>query len=126
MEIFTDEWARGWRDELNASTTYQKAAADWEGSVVAVVQEGAKAVFLDLSHGRCTGAREATTADLEGATFVLKATEAVWLRLFEGRLDPVWALMLKQLRLERGRLSELSSHAEGAKQLLLTAQRIHS
>lgn len=125
MEIFTDEWACGWREELNASDTYHKAAADWEGSVVAAVYGSDKAVFLDLAHGFCTAARAATEDDLAGATFLLSAKESVWLRLFEGKMDPVFALMLGQLRLMRGRMSDLSAHANGAKQLLLTAQRIH-
>jgi len=126
MEIFTDEWARGWRDELNASDAYHQAAADWEGSVVASVYGNDKAVFLDLAHGHCTAARVASADDLENATYLLSAKEDVWLRLFEGKMDPVFALMLGQLRLMRGQLSDLSAHAKGAKELLLTAQRIHT
>jgi putative sterol carrier protein len=127
-EIFTPEWAARWRDELNASAEYRAAAADWEGSLAVVLDRddggGEAAVFLDLSHGSCGAARVASSDDLDRATYVLRAREKVWRRLFAGRMDPLFGLMLGQLRLERGDLSDLTHQAKAAQQLLFTAQRL--
>ena len=64
------------------------------------------------------------TQDLEQATYLLRASERVWKRLFAGRMDPLFALVLGQLRLQRGEISQLTHQAKAAQQLLLSAQRL--
>ncbi|MGE0556433.1 MAG: SCP2 sterol-binding domain-containing protein [Gemmatimonadales bacterium] len=123
MRAFTDEWARAWCATLNGSETYREVAANWEGSVALVVRESADqqplgAVFLDLWHGECRGAREALAADLDAAAFVLEARPAAWRAVLEGRQAPLMALMTGQVRLARGELSALVPHAGSARELL--------
>jgi len=123
MRAFTDEWARAWCATLNQSEVYRQTAASWEGSVALVVRgaadpEPAGAVFLDLWHGECRGAREALPSDLEAAAFVLEAGPAAWRAVLEGRQAPLMALMTGQVRLARGELATLVPHAGSARELL--------
>ena len=127
-EIFTDPWARGWARELNSSQAYQEAASDWHGSICFRVRDRdpqrERCVFLDLEEGICRDARVATLEDRESADYVLSARERVWMRVVEGRTDPLVALMTGLIRFERGRWMDFAQHTDAAKELMRAAQRI--
>jgi putative sterol carrier protein len=131
--LFRNEWARAWCDALNASDAYRKAAQRWEGSVALVVradqgqdQSHDRAVFLDLHHGICRAAREATSQDVAGATYVIEAPPDAWLALLTGALAPMAALLAGQLRLVRGSIMALVPFASAAKELVETGASIHA
>ncbi len=95
-DVFTDSWAAAWGRELNASSAYRDAAADWEGAValrmgadVALGIPQPRTVWLDLHHGLCRDARAATETDLGAAKYVIEAEAAVWKELLAGRLSPI-------------------------------------
>jgi putative sterol carrier protein len=132
-EVFSATWARAWRDALNASEAYKRAAASWEGAVALVMHPDAasgvtapRAVWLDLWHGSCREARLATEADVASAAFVIEAQASVWRELLHGKSSPITALMLGRLRLTRGSLSALLPFAGAANELVGTAIAIHS
>lgn len=132
-EIFTDPWARSWRRELTASEAYRSAAKKWEGALVLALEgdaelgpEDDRAVFLDLWHGECREARAARGADLERVPFALHGTAAVWKRVLQGDLDPLFALMSGKLKLTRGRVAQLVPFAQAAKEMVQAARRIEA
>ena len=127
---FSDQWARAWGDALNASQTYREAAATWEGSIAVVATGGpdvpATAVFLDVWHGECRGARVATGADLDGADFVLEAAPAAWKQVLAAHVSPVMALLTGQVTLARGELIRLLPYTAAAKELVQLAGTIET
>ena len=127
-EVFTQAWAEAWCGALNASTAYREAAAAWEGAVALVMTPDAeagvpeqRAVYLDVAHGTCGGARLADEADLSAARYVIEATPAGWEELLSGTLAPLMALMSGRLRLARGNFAALLPYANAARELVATA-----
>ena len=132
-EAFTAAWAEAWRAALNASETYRRAAASWEGAVALVMHADRaagiaerRAVFVDLWRGTCRASRVATRDDLAAAAFVFEAGAAAWRELLAARLSPVMALMSGQLALTRGSLFTLMPYAAAADALMATAARVQS
>jgi len=131
-EVLTEAWAAAWRDALNASDAYRRAAASWEGAVVAAVRAepergiARRAVFLDLWHGECRGARLAADADVDAARYVLTASASTWRELVGGTLDPVAAVMGGRLELTKGSVMGLFPHIAAARELVAAAQALES
>lgn len=132
-EIFTDDWARAWCEEINASPAYRKAAAEWEGEVVLQLSANPargidrdRAICADLWHGECRAARAATEEDLAAAPFVIRGDPHSWGRVLEGSLDPIMGLMRGKLKLTRGKLTTLARYVLAAKELVAAATRVDS
>jgi len=124
LEVFTTPWTATWVERINASPAFRSAAASWEGGLV-LEMKGAgerRAVFADLWHGECRGARVASAEDQAQARFVISADASTWKRLLEDRLDILFAVMTGKLRLERGSAAELLPLAEAAKELVAAAR----
>jgi len=132
-EAFTAAWANAWRDALNASETYRRAAASWEGAVALVMHPDGEAgiaerrtAFLDLWHGACRAARVASEADLAAAPFVIEGGAGTWRDLLSARTSPILALMTGKLSLTRGSVTALLPYASAANELVVTAARVHT
>lgn len=132
-EVFTDAWAHAWGEQLRTSDEYRSAADTWEGAIALVLEADAglglpesRSVLLDLWHGECREARAAEPADLEGAPFVLQGAAAVWKRVLEGDLDPLFALMSGKLQLVRGSVAKMVPYARASKEMVLAARRIEA
>lgn len=127
---FSRSWAAAWEDELRASEAYRKAAATWEGSLTLemATDDGAdgagRAVFVDLWHGDCRGARVATDEDRGGADFVIRGGVGTWQRVLAGELEPIFGIMSGKLKLTRGSLAKLVPQVTAARELVAAAARI--
>jgi putative sterol carrier protein len=131
LDVFSDAWAGAWAKELNASDAFRAAALQWESAFVLVMQPDpdagvceARAVFVDLAHGECRAGRAATEQDLAGATYVLRASPAVWREVLAGDLEPVGAMMAGLMDLSRGSLVGLAPWVGAAQELLSAACRV--
>lgn len=130
-ELFGEEWARAWGEELTKSEIYRTAAASWEGSMVFGMHPDEelgvttpRRIFLDLWHGVCREARAAGEDDLAAAPYVITAAAAVWKEVLEGRIEPLWAVMSGRLKLARGSVARLLPYVNAAKELLAAARRV--
>ena len=130
-EVFGDEWARVFREEIAASEGYARAAQNWEGAMVlamatdeAVGILSERGVYLDLWHGVCRAARAASREDLDAASFVVTAAAVVWQEVLDGRLEPLLGIMSGKLKLARGSFARLLPYVTAAKELLAAAQRV--
>lgn len=131
FEAFTEPWLERWVTEIRASEAYRHSAASWEGTLGLEVREAgaetpSNAVFLDLWHGDCRGARLATAQDLETATFVLRAPLATWKQVLAGRLDPIFGLMTGKLKLSRGNVAKLTPYMQASKDLVAAAAKFET
>jgi putative sterol carrier protein len=129
-EIMSDAWAKAWGEALNASASYRAAAASWEGALLVTVRGEpargieARAVLLDLWHGTCRGAREASPEDLGAARFALSAGADTWVKILQGTVDPLAAVMSGALELTKGSVASLLPQVGAAKELVAVARTL--
>ena len=126
---FGRSWADAWAAELRASDAYREAAATWEGSLVlemTIDGDSGRAVFVDLWHGECRGARAATDDDREQTDYQIRAGVETWQRVLAGELEPIFAIMAGQLKLTRGSLAKLVPQVSAARELVAAAARIET
>lgn len=120
------EWARAFREQINASSAYRESAVDWRaGPICFVVRFGEEKTYLrlDLHQGECRAADVVTPQEGEGAPFLISAEYEDWKRLLQGQLDPVRAIWMGKLRV-RGDLSLLLRYMRAAQALLACAARV--
>ncbi|HHQ48420.1 MAG TPA: Fis family transcriptional regulator [Acidobacteria bacterium] len=130
-EIFTDDWARAWCEQINANEEYAKAAKRWEGAIVLLMAADEdygipeqRAVIADLWHGECRGGKVAGESDLEEAPYIIGADPAIWSKILSGDLDPIVGLVGGKLKLERGKLFKLLPYAKAAKEMVESAKAV--
>ena len=132
-EVFSDEWAQAWGEQMRGGAAYRQAAARWEGAVVLVMEADAglgvpveRAVCADLWHGDCRRSGLALPAERAQAAVVLVAGARTWRDVLEGRTDAVFGLMSGALRLERGSLMALFPFTSAAKEMVAAARRVEA
>lgn len=130
-EIFTQDWARQWCRAIEESETYRQAAAGWEGAVTVVMEPDPemgvgqeRGIFLDLADGHCRAGRLAGDAEREAAVFELRASPAVWKRVLDGEIEPIWGLMSGKIALAKGSVSKLIPFTRAAKEMVEAAARL--
>lgn len=133
LEVFTEPWAQAWAQELRSSETYRQAASKWEGSLLIEMHADGEdgngsgpAVFLDLWHGDCRGARLPAAEERETADYVIRGDAETWRRILAGELEPIFGLMSGKLKLHRGSLAKLTPYLSAAQELVRAAGRIDS
>jgi putative sterol carrier protein len=99
----SDAWIKALQDVLNNDAEYAQVARNWEGDFMFLVepdQSFAKPVcmYMDLWHGKCRDARELTGPTEKKAAFTLSAPLPVFIRVVQGKLDPMQAMMTRQLK----------------------------
>ncbi len=127
-EIFTEDWAQLWGDEINSNGDYKKAAAKWEGAIAMIMTSDGdmgipdeRVVVADLWHGDCRSAAAITSADLDDVPYIIKAGPPTWKKVLAGKLDPIVGLMGGKLKLAKGGLFALLPYAKAAKELVKSA-----
>jgi putative sterol carrier protein len=129
-EIMSGAWAKAWGEALNASASYRAAAASWEGALLVTVRgEPARgiderAVLLDLWHGTCREAREASADDLPAVRYALSAGAGTWVKILRGTMDAIAAVMSGALELTKGSVASLLPQVGAAKELVAVARTL--
>ncbi|CAN5621154.1 hypothetical protein BH23GEM6_BH23GEM6_03110 [soil metagenome] len=130
-EVFTDEWSAACCEQLNQRGRLGTVAGSWSSPVALLMRpdsrlgiERERVVYLELKGGECRAARSANDGDRARAEFILAADAAQWKRMLEGNLDPITAVMLGMLKLERGSLAALLPHAAAARELIGAARSV--
>jgi putative sterol carrier protein len=104
----TPEWVQALKDKLNHDAHYAQVARNWEGDIRFVVEQCKTFVapdgsadtlwlYIDLWHGKCNGAYIETELLDRKPAFVLKATYGNAIKILEGKLDAMQALMTRKL-----------------------------
>jgi putative sterol carrier protein len=104
----SEEWLKALEGILNGDARYADIAKAWEGDMLCVVEpdegEGPPlaAYYLDLWHGRCRRVESipVQAASERKAKFVLRAPRRHFLKVVNGELDPMQAMMTRRLRVE--------------------------
>ncbi len=104
-DFFSEEWAQALVKVIDRSASYRDAAKHWEGDLLFVVDRCAAvpqgiALYMDLWHGECREAFVVNGPLDKTPAFTVEGPLPVWRRVIERKLDPIQALMLRQLRMK--------------------------
>lgn len=131
LEVFTAEWAEACRRSLQERGRFREVGAGWNRPVALLMRPdpslgitATRAIQLQFSRGECVAAGVATPAQLESVDFLLAADAKQWKRMLDGDLDPITAVMLGKLKLERGSLAALLPHPAVARELIAAARAV--
>lgn len=119
------EWVQALKEAINNSADYREAAKTWEGDFFFTIEpdetttlDKSVTLYMDLWHGEC---REAYVVEDPAAhkqpEFVISAPYAVWKQVITGQLDPIKALMTRQLKL-KGNLMKIMRSVKAANELV--------
>ncbi len=99
----SDNWAKALKDVVNSDADYAQTAQNWEADVIFHVEPDNLVpkpvlMYVDLWHGQCRDAYEVASLDDKKAAFVLAAPASVLIRIIQGKLDPMQAMITRQLK----------------------------
>jgi putative sterol carrier protein len=118
----SDEWIKALMAEVNASAAYGEAARTWEGDFYFVINTGPGVpddvyLYMDLWYGECREAFKATDPSARAPEFVIRAPLVAWRKVIQKQVDPIRALMTRQLRLQ-GTMTKIMKHPKAATELV--------
>lgn len=109
----SEEWLVALKDVLNSDSRYAEVAKNWEGDLIIVIDPNPKeqdpnlpiAFYLDLWHGRCREVRivDPRQEKAMDAKFILRTPMKNIMRILQGDLDPMQAMLTRRLQV-RGNL----------------------
>jgi len=122
----SDEWIKNFKDELNKSEDYEKAAKDWEGDFLFVVSPDEElknevVFYVDLWHGKCRDAFMVTKE--KKAAFVFKGPYSNWKKVINKELDPLRGL-IRGMFIVEGDSRLILDQVKAAQELVNTASKI--
>ncbi len=126
----SEEWVKAFCQEINCSESYADAAKSWEGDFYFIAepdnsQSERIVMYMDLRHGQCPLAYAVTDEAERNPEFRLIAPFSVWRRVIEGKLDPIQALMTRQLKL-KGNIMKVLRAPKAARELVRCCTRIET
>jgi putative sterol carrier protein len=124
----SQEWVMAFKDEINSSEPYQKAAAKWEGDFYFVIEPGpglpeSMALYIDLWHGEARSAGVVADESEKSPEFIIRAPVGTWRRVIEKKLDPIQGMITGQLKL-KGTLSKIMRTPKAAAELVNCATKV--
>ncbi|MEA3336862.1 MAG: SCP2 sterol-binding domain-containing protein [Chloroflexota bacterium] len=126
LKFMSDEWAKGLMEAVNESEAYRAAAADWEGDFFFTSDMGGAetaTIYIDLWHGKC---REAFAVDDQGEKspdFLVSGKVSAWEKVIGKQVDPIQALMTRQLKL-KGNMSKILRSVKATQELVNCATQV--
>jgi putative sterol carrier protein len=124
----SQEWLVELEARLNASETYAKAAATWEGDCIFVIQPDATYLetsygYINLQHGKASGARMLKSLEEQNALFTMSAPFGIWRKVMEGRLDPLQAMFSGKIKV-KGSMAQIQRTPRATYELTRIATQI--
>ena len=126
---FTQPWADRFRAAVNASAEFRRVGSEWRWPVALVLDSApalgyatAHAMLVELEGGECRRAELVDPTSLD-APFVIGGPYEVWKEVVRGKLDPIAAIMRRQMRL-KGSIATLVQHLATAKALVGCASAV--
>jgi putative sterol carrier protein len=113
----SEGWLKALENVLNTDEKYADTAKKWEGDIIfQIIPDETSPVeetvhfYMDLWHGKC---REAKILDkIEGkpdAKFIFEMTRSQAIKVLEGELDPMQAMVTRRLKV-RGDIGYMLRH----------------
>jgi len=124
---FSQAWVDACANQLRESNTYRLAGQHWHWPLLLVLvapDAPDQMIYLDLQYGQCCEARVGNATDIAHVPFILEASLATWQRVLTSQVDPIVAIMQRQLLLKKGSLTTLAMHAAAAKALVAEVAQV--
>jgi putative sterol carrier protein len=107
----TSEWPDMLMEKLNKDAQYARIAHNWEGDFYFVIEPDESlseqvVFYFDLWHGKCREAFVVEAFNLKKPVFELRAPYRNYVRILNGELHPMQALMTRKLNV-RGNMAIL-------------------
>jgi putative sterol carrier protein len=121
-KLGSNEWLAAFKEAINNSANYADAAKTWEGDFYFIVDPGGAVeneiiMYVDLWHGKCRDAFQATDRAQKQPAFIINGPESVWRKVIEKKLDPIQGLMTRQIKL-KGDMVKIMKAVRAAKELV--------
>ena len=118
----TPEWVKQYEELIQNDADYKEAAKTWEGDFFFVIEPGGPIseemiMYVDLWHGKCRAAETVTDRAAKDPAFVISASEPVWRKIIEKKLDPIQGMMTRQVKL-KGDMTKIMKAVKAAKELV--------
>ena len=101
----TQEWAQAMMEKLNTDAQYADIARKWEGDICFVIEPGGPIaeqsyIYMDLWHGKCLNVNlDPDLMNIKPA-FSLRAPYENFVRILQGELHPMQAMMTRKLQVQ--------------------------
>jgi putative sterol carrier protein len=124
----SDEWIKALSAQLNSSESYAKAAANWEGDFLFVVQPDAAFqqtayLYIDFQHGKSPSAMQVGSLEEKKAMYTLSASYNIWRKVIEGKLDAVQGMFSGRLKV-RGNIAQIQRNPKVTTEFIACATKI--
>jgi putative sterol carrier protein len=125
MPLFgTEEWCQEYMDRLNKNPAYAEAASMWEGDFVFIIRADGPLdhdiyLWIDLWHGKARDGRVLQSPDEVQTAFVYEGPYSNYVKLVEGKLDPIQGLMTGKFKL-KGDMAKVMRAVKAAQELVRT------
>jgi putative sterol carrier protein len=118
----SDDWIKKLSELINQNESYQRAAKDWEGDFIFVVESdqaysGTANFLLKLHHGTSPGAAMLEPDEFPETEYTIHASYSNWRKVIEGKLDPIQGMMMGQLKLT-GDLMKIMRYPKAAQEIV--------
>jgi putative sterol carrier protein len=128
IKLISDEWIKEVSHQLNESKDYERAAKDWEGDFIFVLEpdesyQDPTYFFLSLLHGKSPDAAMVASENERKADFKIRAPYGTWRKVIEGKLDPIQGLMTGKLKLQ-GNLMKVMRYPKAAKEIIACCSKV--
>jgi putative sterol carrier protein len=103
----SEAWLNALNDILNSDERYAEVAKKWEGDILFIILPDETAdgqtksvYYLDLWHGKCRKVSyiDPSTADLPKAKFVFEITNKQVVKILQGEMDAMQAMVTRKLK----------------------------
>jgi putative sterol carrier protein len=127
IPFLSDEWTVAFKDAVNSSAAYKAAGATWEGDFyfIAELKGGEhRTIYLDLWHGECRDAYVVADPSAHKAPeFEVKGKIPSWKKVIDKKVDPIQALITRQLLL-KGNMAKVLKSVKAAQELVNCATQV--
>ena len=124
LKFGTEEWVQAYMETLNANKEYEESALTWEGDFIFIVEPSGGLdheirFYVDLWHGKARSGRQLKEGEELETEFVFSGPWLNYLKLIEGKLDPIKGLMTRKFKL-KGDMKKVMRAVKAAQNLVKT------
>jgi len=128
-KFFSEEWVKEYVKVINKSEEYAKAAKDWEGDFLFVVEpdNGGETLYayINLYHGKAKDGFAVKDPSKINAAYEFRGKLSDWKDLLDGKIDPIRGLITGKFKL-KGNMAKVMRYAKAAKILVDLTKKIET
>ena len=129
----SEEWVEKYVEKINSNPEYEKAAANWEGDFLFVIEPDGTGnltetviMYCDLWHGKCRGAHMVPSGeDPPETAFTYSGKYSNWIKLLEGKIGPIKGLMMRRFKL-KGDMAKVMKAVKAAQELVRSTTMVEN